>query len=71
MTTIVGLVSDATVQCSKCRIRLAMVSKRQTPDLIQDPKFTYYHRRCGCNHDDTSIIRVPLQPMEYEVVSTE
>lgn len=68
MNSTAGLVIDSGVQCSKCRIRLAIVIKQKHPDLIQDPKFTYYHRCCDCDSDDASIIRVPLQPIEYELV---
>ena len=66
--TITELSLGAWVQCSKCRVGLAQVTKQEAPSLIQDPNFTYYHRCFKCNLDDKSIIRVPLQPIEYEVV---
>ena len=70
MTTNAEIALVSYVQCSKCRIVLALVN-RQTSNLIQDPAFTYYHRWCNCNPDDTSIIRIPLQHIEHEVVEVD
>jgi len=68
MSAITELSLGAWIQCSSCRVGLVLISKLQTPTLIQDPNFTYYYKSCRCNPDDKRIIRVPLQPVEYEAV---
>ena len=56
-----------TIRCSKCNIILTRVSSNDNI-LLMNPKHEYFYRACECNTKDKAIIRVPIEPIKYEVV---
>ncbi len=61
------IVKQGRIRCSECYILLTAVNPNDNV-LLMNPKYEYFYRACECNTKDKAIIRVPIEPIKYEVV---